>query len=245
VAVKSFAVKGGGYHGDMVLLGDAGKIALGGDLASSIHVTGNLKALTIKGGDLAGPVIVDGYATKIGVSTAKEKATGLYSGGAITAAGTITIDGADAKKGVSLKSLTTKGGGLAGDVTTLGDLAKVSVAGGDITSHLNVGACLGSVSVKSLKDKATGALVGGSAMGARFDVVDLFKGLKLSGDFTDSDVDAFTLSKVAVKGVIGQTGGLHEIRAASGSFAVQDATWKGTIGAGADHFFAGLRACVE
>ena len=39
------------------------------------------------------------------------EATGLYAGGTITAAGTVTINGADPKKGVSLKTLATKGGG--------------------------------------------------------------------------------------------------------------------------------------
>jgi len=115
---------------------------------------------------------------------------------------------------------------------------------GDVTSQLTVGGCLGSVSVKSLKDKATGALVGGNAIGARFDVVDLFKGLRLSGDFTDSDVDAGTLCKVAVKGLMSQTGGGHEICAHAGSFDIADATWKGTIDALNDHWFGGLQAWV-
>jgi len=84
-----------------------------------------------------------------------------------------------------------------------------------------------------------GATVGGSAIGARFSILDVFKGLTLSGDFTDSDVWADRLAKVTVKGVISQTGGSHGIRADTGSHKIQDATWKGVIDAANDHYFTG------
>jgi len=58
-------------------------------------------------------------------------------------------------------------------------------------------------------------------------------------------VDAGALAKVRVKGVIGQTGGSHTVRAQAGSYTIQDATWKGAVDALTTHdFTGGLHACV-
>ena len=52
LALKSFQSKSGGYHGDLVALGDVGSVKLGGDLGSSIRVMGALKGLSLKSGSM-------------------------------------------------------------------------------------------------------------------------------------------------------------------------------------------------
>ncbi len=48
-ALSDLKIKGGGYSGDMILLGDVGSIKIiGGDLGSSIQVSGDLNKLSIK-----------------------------------------------------------------------------------------------------------------------------------------------------------------------------------------------------
>ena len=66
-----------------------------------------------------------------------------------------------------------------------------------------------------------------------------------TGDFTDSDIRAETLSKITVSGRIRGDG--HEICADLGLFSIKDGTGTWKIGVGGDvleHMFEGLRAYV-
>jgi len=67
-ALKSFSIKSAGYNGDLTAIGSVGKVSLGGDLASDMHVVGSLSSLQIKNGDLLGSLDVDGSASKLSIS---------------------------------------------------------------------------------------------------------------------------------------------------------------------------------
>ena len=94
VALKAFSNKTGRYHGDLTANGNVGKISLGGDFGSLIHVLGSLSSLQIKSGDFLGSLDVDGNAGKLSIS-----------GGDFL--GSVDVQG-------NLSSLSVKGGSSAG-----------------------------------------------------------------------------------------------------------------------------------
>jgi len=76
VSLSSFTTTTGGFHGDMIMPGSAGKITLGGALSSEINVGGALSSLSIKGNMNAGSHV------KVGGTLGTLKVTGSLVGGA-------------------------------------------------------------------------------------------------------------------------------------------------------------------
>jgi len=143
LALSSFSNKTGGYHGDLVAAGNVGKMALGGTYAGQMRISGSLSGLQIKGGNLAGSVLVQSVAGKLSVAAMTNKQTGLTTGGDITS-------GAHIYAGVSLSGLSVSGS-LIGGSTDDADLVQifspligsVSVGGNITDSRILAGAVLG------------------------------------------------------------------------------------------------------
>jgi len=139
LSLKSFSIQSGSFDGDLVALGDVGKMAFGGDFGSSITVLGSLKSLDIKGGDLNGDVSVGGLLGKVSVKARRDKQTGLFEGGeflgTLAAAGGVgkisvtgSVRGALIETGGLLKSLSV-GEDLHNSSIDAGALRKVKVKG--------------------------------------------------------------------------------------------------------------------
>ncbi|MHC4591284.1 MAG: Ig-like domain-containing protein, partial [Planctomycetota bacterium] len=145
MSLKSLSIKHGGFHGDLVAPGDVGKVGLGGDFGSGMDIGGSLKSLQIKGGHLAGIISVTGAVGKISVRGQKLW-TGEMLGGSVTDTASIAIYGKDTK-GLSLKSLDTKGGGFHGSLMASWGVGKIGVAG-DFASSIDVGGALKGLQIK-------------------------------------------------------------------------------------------------
>ncbi len=144
LALKSFQSKAGGYHGELVALGDVGAVKLGGDLGSGITVLGALKGLTLKAGSMTAGARVfarDGLG-KLGVG-------GSLLGGPDETArvqvlaptiGSVKVGGdvvnARLLAGADLGADWAVGGaGVAADTFRAGSVGKVSI-GGSVTDSL-------------------------------------------------------------------------------------------------------------
>ncbi len=148
LALKSLQSKSGGYHGELVALGDVGAIALGGDLGSSISVMGALKGLSLKSGSMTAGARVfarDG----IGKLTVGGSLTGGPEEAALVqvlapSIGGVKIGGdvADARllAGADLGSDWVVGGtGAAADSFQAGSIGKVSIGGSVVDSLIGAG----------------------------------------------------------------------------------------------------------
>ncbi len=141
VGLKSFSA--GTMHGGMVTDGSAGKIALSGSFTGAMQIGGNLSGLQIKGGNLSGMVDVQGTAGKLSVAGAKNKQTGLTTGGDMTS-------GARIRAGVALSGLTLSGSmvGDWGDEDLLVQvcaptMGSISVGGEIVNARILAGTDLG------------------------------------------------------------------------------------------------------
>jgi len=225
-SLKSFQTKNGGFHGDFETDGSVAKIDLGGDFGSSVTVGGVLKSMSVKGGDFLGELEVQGYAGRIDVRSVRNRATGQFVGGTIGSGASIDILGGDPRRGVSLASLSSQGDLLA-DVHSAGHLGRVNVRGGDLGGMFDVEGYLTSVAVSGRRNRTTGLMEGGSVLSAGFQVDGLFKNLRVSGDLTDSSIEAGELSRISVKGHISGSGDV--IHAGTGSFVIAEGSGRYTI----------------
>jgi len=164
LSLKSFSIRSGGYHGDLVALGDVGKIAFGGDFGSSITIWGSLKTLDIKGGDLNGDVYVAGLLGKISVTAQRDKLTRLYEGGDFL--GTLETTG-----GVRNMSVT---GSVRNASIQVGGLMKSLSVGEDFYNSSIYAGALSKVKVKGVisEDDSDGDVDEVHADGGSFSIAD-------------------------------------------------------------------------
>ncbi len=135
VSLKSFSAAS--MDGDLVAQANVGKVALAGTYGGEIRIGGSLSGLQIKGGDLAGSVLVAGTAGKLAV-------TGVNgTGGSV-------MPMAHIKAGVSLSGLTVSGS-LIGGAGSEADMVQIcaptigsiSVRGNVTNARILAGADLG------------------------------------------------------------------------------------------------------
>ncbi len=168
VGLKSFSA--GTMHGGMMTDGSAGKIALSGSLTGAMQIGGNLSGLQIRGGNLSGLVDVQGTAGKLSVAGAKNKQTGLTTGGDMAS-------GAYIRAGVALSGLTVSGSmnlvqmcaPLITSVAVGGDVVDCRIlAGADLGDDWGIGGTgdnadsfgVGVISKFTVKGNVTDSLVG-------------------------------------------------------------------------------------
>lgn len=245
--------------------GDLKQLKLRGPLSGY-----DLAGLTFDGFDVPASVQDDQdpsdlTAAYIGGAAQKIQTYGVLSGNVVLA-------GADAA-GRSLVKLDARSG-MTGDLISFGDVTQVRISGnaagridiggeirklqvdGNLTGAVSSGAGLRVIKINGdltgqldIADELRTVSVKGSSLDALIQVDGMLKNLKVGGNLFDTTVRANELRRIRVKGTIAEDGEdseADELRAATGRYAVKDASWSGWIGPGdtPEHSFNGLRAWV-
>jgi len=148
-----------------------------------------------------------------------------------------------------------RGGSVTGDVTAgagMGSLAADVDITGDVAVAGPLGRIMAGANLRHCTIGVTGGglgsvRVGGNLDGARIEVGGLFRNFFVAGNFLGGNVDATSLGRVTVEGLIIENAGDGEdvIRARQGTFFIRDVSWSGRIEDGAGHEFEGLLAHIS
>jgi hypothetical protein len=235
---KTLTINKGGLAGDLVTGGGEGAVTLAGDFTSTMNISGGLGSLTITGGSFSGVLEAGGPVGAISIVSAK--AGGVATGGNITSGAAIDVTGADAKSGLSVKSLSVAGaitgatldlagglGALTGGAWT-GGTAEAGFAGaitlnGDFGTDFTLGGDLTSLTIKG--GDFTGTLSAGGPVGTISVAEAKIGGLAESGgDVTDTAV-------ILISGTSEKTGDSLTSLSATGAISGLSLNISGELGA--------------
>ena len=204
------AITAGSWTGGTAHAASAGAITLSGDFGTHLTLDGGLKSLTITGGNFTGKLDAAGPVGAVSVSS--KKTAGGTTGGDITNAATIDIDGADPKTNVALKSLSATGS-ITGLGLTLGTGSLGSLIAGGAISGMDI-----TLSAAGIGLITAGSWTGGTAHAASAGAITLSGNFGTQASFSGG-VTSLTIKGGDFAGSLTAAGPVGAISAASAKIA--------------------------
>jgi len=230
-------------------------MAIGGGISGSIQAsTGSVGTVMAINGAITSPTIYGQTGVNLVQAITGGVASSITSGASLGTVMAINGDldltgGRSISAGSTINALMAINGDILGDGVTSPD---IYVGNGNLSSLMAIGGGMQSVWVDvNGAGPSSGRLgsvsVGGSVSNSRFEADGLLPSLFALGDFTNSSVQAGSLSVVYVRGTISEDssdGDEDEIHADTGSYFVIDSTKFSQITPTAFDSFSGVTASV-